>query len=149
MRGNKWREGREEMKDRWRMIDRDRNHGGKSRGWSRREGRSEERMEGWEDVGREEGDKQRMIGCQATDKKHKVNVKLTDHKERACPLLCLVLSIPLSLSLSVAYECRSLYLLLYCCYHSLLFPWEKTFLSFFWHFLSFTLSLSPTHTIWQ
>lgn len=45
---------------------------------------------------REEGDKQGMIGCQTADKKHKVNVKLRDHKERTCPLLCLLLSLPLS-----------------------------------------------------
>jgi len=28
-----------------------------------------------------------MIGCQTTDKKHKVNVKHRDHKARTCPLL--------------------------------------------------------------
>lgn len=28
-----------------------------------------------------EGDKQGMIGCQATDRKHKVNIELRDHKD--------------------------------------------------------------------
>lgn len=49
-----------------------------------------------------------MIGCQTTDKKHKVNVKLTDHKERTCPLLCLVFSIPSSLPPSLCVYVRFL-----------------------------------------
>lgn len=48
----------------------------------------------WRDEGMRDADwadKQPMIGCQAADKKHKVNVKLRDHN----------MSIPLSLSLSL------------------------------------------------
>ena len=96
-------------------------------------------MERWEDVGytaTEDGDKQVMIGCQATDKEHKVNVKLWAHNEWTCALFCRLVSLSLSLSLW-------LLSLLYFYPRFLTrsrFPWEKTFLSFY------GIYFSPAHT---
>lgn len=39
-----------------------------------------------------------MMGCQSTDKKRKVNVKLGDHKERTCPLAAAAAAHPLPLA---------------------------------------------------
>ena len=83
------------------------------------------------------GDKQGMIGCEATDRKHKVNTELRDHKDWTCPLL----SIPPPLPTPLTSEPRSLFLPLYRWLTFSLFPWEKTFLPFFWHF---SFSLSPS-----
>lgn len=110
-------------------------------GW----GKGDEEM--WKEMARcvgyrvtEEGDKGVMIGCQGTDKTHKVKVKLRDHRVRICPLLCLLLLIQLSPSLF-----EHLFVFFYKNKHSL-FSNEKSFISFFL-FCSPHLLLRPAHTI--
>lgn len=81
----------------------------------------------------DQGDKQAVIGCQAADKKHKVNVKLLDH------------SMSISLSLSV-FKALSLFLpstiLLTC----LSFPARRLFFHFL-AFISLFLTLFPALAI--
>lgn len=92
---------------------------------------------GWEEM--EEGDKQGMIGCQAADKKRKVNVKPGDHKERTCPLLHLILSVAHSL----IPEPTTLFLPLHRCQRcSLSLPERRLF-----HFPLFLLSRPLPHTL--
>lgn len=83
----------------------------------------------------DQGDKQAVIGCQAADKKHKVNVKLLDH------------SMSISLSLSV-FKALSLFLFLPSTIFltCLSFPARRLFFHFL-AFISLFLTLFPALAI--
>lgn len=87
--GNLWRGWRRDKKRGWRWWEMKEETDKEKRRCIRRWAKEMERDGKMYRV-RKGRDKQRMIGCQAADKKHKVNVKLRDHNTRTCPLFYLL-----------------------------------------------------------